>query len=188
VPEIDQLIELAKNGDAAGVRAAVSSDPSLLAGRLASGETPLMAALYRGHIDVVQTLIELGAPLDIFAAAATGRQPELRGEIDKADDLNAFAYDGWTPLHLAAFFGHLDAARALIDAGADTNAFSRNGMRNTPLHAAAAGRHGDVALLLVEHGADGLVLDAGEYSARAIAEQNGLMDVVAAIDATRRCE
>ena len=97
------------------------------------------------------------------------------GEIDKADDLNAFAYDGWTPLHLAAFFGHLDAARALIDAGADIDAFSRNGLTNTPLHAATAGRHGDVALLLVEHGADGLVLDAGRvYGLRRSRRRIGL--------------
>lgn len=181
--DLDRLIELAKNGDVAGVRSAVTSDRSIVAGRLATGETPLMAALYRGHLDVVNALIDLGAPLDAFAAAATGRLPELQRAIDKPGALNAFAYDGWTPLHLAAFFGHLDAARALLDAGADKGAFSRNAMRNTPLHAAAAGRHGDVARLLVERGADGLVLDAGEYSARAIAEQNGLADVVAAIDA-----
>jgi len=183
VPELDRLIELAKNGDVAGARAAVSSDPSLVAGRLAGGETPLMAALYRGHLDVVNALIELGAPLDVFAAAATGRLAELRGEIGRPGAVNAFAYDGWTPLHLAAFFGHLDAARALIEAGANCDAASRNGMRNTPLHAAVAGRHPDIALLLLEHGADGLVLDAGEYSARAIASQNGLTGVVAAIDA-----
>jgi hypothetical protein len=56
-------------------------------------------------------------------------------------------------------------------------------MKNTPLHAAAAGRHAAIALLLVEHGANGHVPDGGSYSARAIAEQNGLADVVRAIDA-----
>jgi ankyrin repeat protein len=170
VAELDRLIDFAKNGDVAGVRSVVASDPSVTAGCLATGETPLMSALYRGHFDVVSALIDLGAPLDAFAAAATGRLAELLREIDRPGALNAFAYDGWTPLHLAAFFGHLDAARALLDAGADLSAVSRNGMRNTPLHAAAAGRHGDVARLLVERGADGLALDAGEYSARAIAE------------------
>ena len=184
--ELDRLVDLAKTGDLAGIRAAVSSDANLASGRLATGETPLMAALYRGHMHVVTALIELGVPLDIFAAAATGRLAELRREMRVPGGLSAFAYDGWTALHLAAFFGRLDAARALIDAGADVSAVSRNGMRNTPLHAAAAGRHGGIALLLLEHGADGLVPDAGDYSARAIAEQNGLADVVAAIDARLR--
>lgn len=184
--ELERFVDLAKSGDAAAVRAAVAADPSLVAGRLESGETPLMSALYRGHLDVVEALIDLGAPIDAFAAAATGRLPELRRAIATAGALNAFAYDGWTPLHLAAFFGHLEAARTLMNAGADTGAVSRNGMRNTPLHAAAAGRHSDVARLLLERGADGLVLDAGDYSARAIAEQNGLADVVAAIDARPR--
>jgi len=185
VAELDRLIELAKTGDVAGVRAMVSADPSLGGQRLATGETPLMAALYRGHMDVVTALIERGAPLDIFAAAATGRLVELEREIRVADSLAAFAYDGWTALHLAAFFGQLEAARMLLDAGADLNAVSRNSLENTPLHAAAAGRHGDVARLLVDRGADGLIPDAGDFSARAIAEQNGLSAVVAAIDARR---
>ena len=185
--DLGEVVELAKRGDAAGVRAAVTSDPSLAAARLPTGETLLMAALYRGHTDVVHALIELGAPLDIFAAAATGRLTELRREMQKPEMLSAYAYDGWTALHLAAFFGQRDAARALLDAGADITAVSRNGMRNTPLHAAAAGRHGEIARLLVERGADGTVLDAGEYSPRAIAAQNGLEDVVAAIDAASGC-
>ena len=184
--ELDRLIDLAKTGDVRGVRAMVSADASLAGQRLATGESPLMAALYRGHVEVVDALVDLGAPLDIFAAAATGRLVELERQIQAPGALAACAYDGWTALHLAAFFGQLEAARMLIDAGADVNAVSRNSLRNTPLHAAAAGRHADVARLLVERGADGLAVDAGDYSVRAIAEQNGLSAVVAAIDARRQ--
>ena len=57
-----------------------------------------------------------------------------------------FAYDGWTPLHLAAFFGHLDAAARLLEAGASLAAVSRNSLTNTPLHAAVAGGRVEVAL------------------------------------------
>jgi len=65
------------------------------------------------------------------------------------------SHDGWTPLHLAAFFGQHAAATALVDAGADLAAVSQNGLENQPLHAALAGA-GDSAIvtMLVERGAD----------------------------------
>src|SRR5205823_14122776 len=97
--------------------------------------------------------------------------------------VNSYAYDGWTPLHLAAFFGHLDAARLLLDAGADVNAVSQNSLTNTPLHAATAGKHPDVALLLIDHGADGQVVDSGGYTPLQIATQSGLSDVVKRLQA-----
>ena len=171
---IEALIDAAKSGDEPRVRAIVVSDPALAAGRLPSGESPLMAALYRGHTGVVATLIELGADLDLFASAATGHVEGLRRALETADPVNAYAYDGWTPLHLAAFFGRLDAARVLLDAGADPHAISRNSLRNTPLHAAAAGRHEAVARLLLDRGADPHAVDAGGYTPSAIALENGI--------------
>ena len=41
----------------------------------------------------------------------------------------SYAYDGWTPLHLAAFFGHREAAERLLGAGAALNATSTNSMQ-----------------------------------------------------------
>ena len=87
--------------------------------------------------------------------------------------MNAFAFDGWTPLHLAAFFGQLDAVRILLDSGADLRAVSRNSMKNTPLHAATAGKHEQIARLLLEHGADPHAIDAGGYTPAKIAAENG---------------
>jgi len=142
-----------------------------------------MAALYRGHMHIVAALIDLGAPLDVFAAAATGNVGELKHALTQPEAVNAYAYDGWTPLHLAAFFGHVEAATILIEAGAGIDAISRNSLKNTPLHAAAAGKHESVAILLFERGADPERLDVGGYSARRIAEENGLS---AFLDAARR--
>lgn len=180
--EIDTLIELVKAGELRKVRALLSVNFLLASQRLANGESPLMAALYRGHHDVVDAVIEAGAEIDVFAAAATGRIGDLRRSANDAT-VNSYAYDGWTPLHLAAFFGHLDAARVLLDAGADVHAVSQNTLTNTPLHAATAGKHADVALLLIDHGADGQPADSGGYTPLQIATQNGLTDVVAALRA-----
>lgn len=181
--ELEALVDAAKNGELTRVREIVLSNPELLRLRLSSGESPVMAALYRGHLAVVDELVQLGAEVDVFAAAATGRVDALRDRLATPGAASAYAYDGWTPLHLAAFFGHGNAARMLLDAGADVQSVSRNSLLNTPLHAAAAARQSDVALLLIERGARGDVLDSGGYTARAIAQQNGLVAVVAALDA-----
>jgi ankyrin repeat protein len=183
--DIDTLIDLVKAGDLGKVRAMLADNFLLASQRLANGESPLMAALYRGHTDIVQALIEAGAEIDVFAAAATGRVDDLRRMLND-QTLGAHAYDGWTPLHLAAFFGNLDAVRVLLESGADVHAVSSNSLTNTPLHAATAGRHSEVALLLLNHGADPAALDAGGYTSLQIAEQNQLDSVVTAMSTDRR--
>lgn len=177
----EQFVEAAKAGDIARVGCALAEDPGLASARLPSGETPVMAALYRGHHHVVEAILAAGATLDVFAAAALGRTRELGAALHDPQQVNAFAYDGWTPLHLAAFFGQRIAAEVLLDAGALVSAVSRNSMRNTPLHAAAAGRHAGIAVMLIRRGAATDVLDAGGYTPLRIAEENNLTDVVAAI-------
>lgn len=182
--ELDMLFDAAKTGELARVREILSRAPQLRNARLENGDTPLMAALYRGQADVVRLLIELGADLDVFAAAATGRRDELIRGLQSGDPAAAYSYDGWTALHLAAFFGHTAAARILLEAGADVNAVSRNSLANTPLHAATAGKHVDVAVLLLDSGASGRAVDAGGYTPLQIAVQNGLQPVVERMAAT----
>jgi ankyrin repeat protein len=93
--------------------------------------------------------------LDVFEAAAVGRTERVRELIDSDPaPVSAFSPDGFTALHLAAFFGHPDIARLLVERGADTRAVARNPMQVMPLHSAAAARQFEIARLLVDHGAD----------------------------------
>ena len=179
--ELEALIDAAKGGDLGGLRRLLDSDPRLAVQRLPSGESPLMAALYRGHHAIVDALVDAGAEVDIFAAAATGRLTHLERALTVPGAVTAYSYDGWTPLHLAAFFGQLGAARLLLNGGAEVGAVSRNSLKNTPLHAAAAGKHADVALLLLEAGADAKTVDCGGHSAERIATDNQLSTVISAI-------
>jgi ankyrin repeat protein len=180
-----QIIEAAKAGDRAAIERLLHEDPALLHARH-GGETPVLAALYRGHKEIVAMLLsrmsDAGQAPDILTAAAVG---EL-GALDAAlranpGAANTFAEDGWTPLHLAGFFCHADAVRRLLDAGAQPGAVSRNSLRNTALHAALAGGCVEAALLLIERGADVKAVDSGGYTPLHIAAENGQVAAVKAL-------
>jgi ankyrin repeat protein len=142
-------------GDHAAVEAIVEQRPDLARGRTDESLPWTLAAVYRGHPGVADLLLRHGAELDPFSAAALGRTDQLKVLLDRGEaGLQELSPDGWTPLHLAAFFGHRETAAMLIDRGADTAARSKNEIANTPLHAAIAGGRAAVAELLVERGAD----------------------------------
>lgn len=87
-----------------------------------------------------------------LALAQGGNTEELLEEIGDAPDPNVATPEGWTALHYASFFGHRKAVEALIAAGAQAGARSRNGQ--TPLHRAALKGDPKIAELLVAAGAD----------------------------------
>lgn len=142
-------------GDPALVESILAESPDLARGATDEGVPWTLAAVYRGHPGVADLLLRHGAGLDAFTAAAMGRTDQLAVLLDRGEaTLDERSADGWTPLHLAAFFGHRETAEMLLDRGADTAARSTNDLANTPLHAALAGGRGPVARLLVDRGAD----------------------------------
>jgi len=182
---VTELIDAAKAGNTARVRELLHASPSSAALRTAGGESPLMAALYNGHRDLADEIAEAqiaaGEPLDVFAAAALGRSDQLDSATAAPGAVAAYSYDGWTALHLAAFFGQLEAATRLLEAGARLTAVSRNPLANTPLHAAVAGGHPDVSVLLIARGADVNAIDSGRHTPLHIAAENGQLAVVEAL-------
>ncbi|XP_066503600.1 oxysterol-binding protein-related protein 1 isoform X2 [Hoplias malabaricus] len=58
---------------------------------------------------------------------------------------------GWTPLHLASYFGHKDVVEELLKAGADANL--TNNVGDTPLHKAAFTGRKEVVMLLLQYDA-----------------------------------
>lgn len=184
---VKELFDAVKAGDAARVKALIRRDPSAVNARNDRGMTPLAIATYFRRAEVVDLLVAGGAEMDIFAASALGRVERLRALLE-ADRtlLAAYSPDGWTPLHLAAHFGHTEAARLLVASGADIHVRSRNPTDNTPLHAAVAGRHAgvppprqrDVVALLLASGANVNGRFAGGGTTLHLAAHEGITEVV----------
>ena len=145
--------------------------------------TELLDALYQGNRERVNELLADDPQLNIFEAAALGRAERVRELLDADPALaNAFGDDGFHALGLACFFGHVDAARVLLEHGADPNMLARNEhIQTNALHAAAASndtgsdestRYALVKLVL-EHGADPNLPQTGGFRAIDAARQNG---------------
>jgi uncharacterized protein len=122
---------------------------------LPSPQSELLEALYRGDRATVDAALAEQPDLTIFEAAALGDSDRVRELLLLEPTSTAdWSPDGFTALHLAAFFGREAVATELLDRGADVSAVARNPLHVQPLHSAAAGGHTAVARLLLENGAD----------------------------------
>lgn len=171
--------EQVKRGDLEAVKAALAGDPSLLNADNEAGQTAFLLAKYYRREEVAEYLLTLNPDLDVFNAAVAGRVPQVVAEIERNPSLlESHSTDGWTPLHLAAFFGHAELATALLDHSAPLEIRSTNAMKNTPLHAAAAGGHADLVTVLVDRGADVNATQEGGWTALHSAAQAGNREMV----------
>jgi ankyrin repeat protein len=170
----EDVFALIEAGDVDGLRELLARDPAAAGARREDGTSAILVARYQFKLDAVAALLAAGPPLDIFDAAAVGQTEVVRSELARDPGLAvAFARDGFTALGLACFFGHPDAAKALIDGGARVNDASRNPMKVAPLHSALAGGHAEITELLLVAGADVNAVQADGYTPLHEAAQNG---------------
>src|SRR2546423_7839364 len=97
------LMDAIRKGDVTAVKSIVATDSTAIS----SPEDPVSAvltAIYQGQSEIADFLSSI-ADLDVFEAAASGRADRLSKLIAADPDLIRQSTDGWTPLHLAAFFG-----------------------------------------------------------------------------------
>jgi ankyrin repeat protein len=142
----------------------------------------VLEAIYRGDRREAERLAA-GRELDVFEASALGRTDRVRELLDGDPALvNAYGDDGFHPVGLASFFGHVETARLLYERGADPNQIARNEHIQTgAIHAAAAagdtgqdeGTRYELVKLALEHGADPNLEQGGGFRAIDAARQNG---------------
>lgn len=144
-----------------------------------SGLSALMTALYYMEPEIANLLIDRGAPLNLFEAAAAGKIEHLRKLLDEQPgSINDFSLDGFQALGLAAFFGQDEAAELLLARGAEVNTPSGNRMQVCPLHSAVAARRLRIACALIEHGADVNAVQSDEFTPLMGAAQNGQVEMI----------
>jgi uncharacterized protein len=139
-----------------------------------------LQALYAGNVDKAQELLRPDDELSVFEAAAFGRLERL-GSILTEDPSQAaeFSDDGFTALHLAVYAEQEEAARLLINHGADVNARSTGAIaRVPPLGTAAFVRSVPLTRLLLDAGADVNGQGDGGFAALHSAAQNGDEELV----------
>jgi hypothetical protein len=132
----ERLVEAAKKGDVAGIAAAMQAgaDPNADTG-YGPGHPLKVAAIY-GHVAAIAALLAAGARVDgsfgskPLISAVTLHLPAVVAALLAAGaDVNCASEYGNTALHVASRDGHLDASRALVEAGARTDVCDKVGKR-----------------------------------------------------------
>jgi len=168
-----EFFDAIKQGDKDEVERRLMLDPILIHAKEA-GLSPIMVAAYHHKPEIASFLADKTVAISIFEAAATGKINNIIRLLARDPLLvSAYAEDGFQPLGLASFFGHLDSAEYLVKAGAPINTLSRNEIGAAPIHSAVAGGHHKVVKMLLEHRADPNIREQNGYTPLHTAAQNG---------------
>jgi ankyrin repeat protein len=175
----------------AGASATVYSKGDLLS----EFENPpaLLAAVYKGHKDIVAYMVDHGSNINIYEECfvTRHRQSNYRGTpltlafrrgnmeiaqllIEKGADPNIRDSFGETALMYAAGSGKMDMVTALLEKGADPNIKNNNGW--SALWYAV--RNKNMVTALLEKGADPNSRDNDGWTALIFAANHGIMDMV----------
>jgi ankyrin repeat protein len=180
--QVAQLFEAIKAGDLAKARSVLDGDAKL-ADAESNGVTALMFAIYNQKQPIVELLLQRGARVDVFAAAALNNVDAVARMLKGNRQLGkAVSKDGFTALGFASFFGCAETAELLLQHDADPNKASENAMKVTPLHSAVANRDPQKSLaltrLLLRHGANVNVAQHGGWTPLHQAAAHGQREIV----------
>ena len=164
----------AYKGDLKKVKEIIDRDPNEINVQDGQGFTPLHLASGKGHIEIVEFLLNHGADieLEIFIGdtpllvaaryARYGQYETIKTLLEHGAKVNHKDKHGRAALHDAAMYSGKEVMNLLISYGADVNA--RDEHQSTPLHQAAMLNNIEAAKALVEHGADIFAKNYHDYS------------------------
>ena len=150
----NELCDWIRTGENEKVEAVLEETPSLVEGKTDEGVSFLMYAVYCRNDKAIDLFKHKKQKLEFHEAVGLGDHSIVKEYISQQPDLiNAYSSDGFTPLGLACFFGHLQLADWLIKKGADVNTPSNNTLKVAPIHSACAISDFDLTSLLIRNGA-----------------------------------
>ena len=177
-------------GDVERVRALLTQD-SVARARLATtqGVSALLRARYRLDRSArlggaLARVGELDAPRSGGASATPTGSRCCSTPIRRSS--TRVRRDGFTLLHLAAFFAGADAVRLLLARGADVDAHGTGWMTGTALHSAVSAGDAEAVRALLEAGADPNARQQGGYTPLHGAAHNGDAPIVRMLARRRR--
>ena len=143
------LMTAARTGRTDAVKALLTRGARVDTAEKTLGQTPLMWAALENHAEVVTVLVEAGADVNKRSAALSF--PPFKWGVNGMVS-TVLPKGSWTTLMYAARENSVEAARALVAAGADVSATDPDG--STPLLIALANAHYDMAVALLDMKAD----------------------------------
>ena len=177
----ERLKDAIEAGDRDAVAALLEEEPGL-AGERHGVLSAVMLAAYHKQPRIAGTLLKVRGPADLFEAAALGLSDRVRELV--SEDPRAVAArspDGFTSLHLAAYFGGADTVRFLLEKGSDIDSVAENTSKVRPLHSGVAGGSFDVVEALLEAGAEHDVRQEGGFTPLMGAAVGGSAEMVRAL-------
>ena len=175
----DTFFEAIKQGKRQTVSDLLTSQPDLANAHTPEGLSAVLLAAYYQQPDIAKLIVEHGATLNLFEAASVGQLATVKAILgEHPDQINTYAPDGFFPLALAAFFGHADIVKFLLDQGADVQQAATNAQRVNALHAASANRHLNICRMLIDKGIDVNAKQEGGFTPLQEAAQNGQLELV----------
>lgn len=150
-----EFFQAIHDNDREKVEQLLSANRAVGMARSEAGVSALMQARYEGRSEIVEVLRQAAGELDVFEAATLGDVAQLRKLLAADPALaHSLSADGFTALHLAAFFSQPEAAEVLLRSGADPNAVAKNPMKVAVINSAAASGRADLVKLILRAGAD----------------------------------
>ena len=175
-----ELLAATEKEDVARAREILDRNPLLLRMRTPNGSL-VLTAVYHGAAGVLRLLLERTPEdaLTLHEASATGNARRLKTILGQSRvRVNTPNPEGFTALGLAAFFGHLEALKVLLENGADVNATSPSRFANTALDAAVSGGHPETVKALLAAHSNPNVRSEGDYTALHKAAAHGNLEIV----------
>ena len=150
------LMTVARAGKADALKLLIDKGADVNSRDTFRGQTALMWAAARNNVEAIRLLINAGAD----AVARTNNPTKSTGRMSESGNtFSSPAPTGFTPILFAVQAGNIDAARELLQAGADINDTLSDG--ESTLVVATANAHWQLADFLLDHGANPNLAGAG---------------------------